>query len=165
MNSRPLTALLACLLLSSPVVSADDEYVVYEYRLTWPYKTVGGVEMGVSKDEDRTLIYLSRLEGFSTAVYFLPEHAEAIGDALAKTDEMYKKYKDAPSAEVSDSVAVGDHAVIFMSSPESGFSIWVRDSGSLYDYLMLDRREATELARAMAESTALARFLDSKVDL
>ncbi|MBN2579141.1 MAG: hypothetical protein JXB10_09135 [Pirellulales bacterium] len=152
-------ALILC--LSVLGTNPADEFVIDDYEFYWTVATAGEAKLRIEKNEDSTTVYLCKsMDGIS----FTPEEAEKIGAALLRVNHYYAKMQNCKK-KLSETVAAGEHEVIFSHHPKYGFSIIIRAKEEFISHVSLDRKAALKFSPCLIKAKRLAAFVDKKIQL
>jgi tRNA pseudouridine-54 N-methylase len=148
----------------SGALRADEEgdLKIDKFRFAWTIVESGKVRFLIEKDETSTQAWLRTAYD---KISMTPEDAEAIGAALAKTDEFFEKLNG--KIEKSESIYAGKSKfhVIFATSDKGVFYVSMAPEKSMKEFARLAPAQAKELAGAMRKARRAAALVDQKIKL
>lgn len=151
-------------LLAFSVSAYADDFVIDEYKFTWQVESFGDADLSIEKSTDALKVIVSVEGGLGRSHLFLtPKEATSIGETLKLTEKYYKQQKGTKE-DVSKTEKSGDYDVLFSTSVKHGFSVHIREGRSFRVGMLLKRKQARKLAKALIQAEEMAAFLDKKVD-
>ncbi len=163
-----LTVSLAVVALGNVLRAADeDDLVIDEYNFTWTVAESGNARFQIEKDEKSTRAWLrcpsGSLLSFSGSFPMTPQDAEAVGAALARTDEFFEKLKG--STEKSETIFTSKMRAVFSTSDHGDFLVSVTPKKWKKVGATLTKVQAKDLAVPMKKAVRAAALVDEKVKL
>lgn len=147
--------------MAAETKSAPEQFTIDEYDFEWTVAKSGDAKFVVEKTQEATTVYIK--SGDMGYLNLTPKDAEAIGTALAKTDQYWKTMKGSET-DTTERVPVGKYVVTFSNDPKYGFSVSIREAERFsMSSVSLKRDQAKKLAPSMSKAVALAAFVDDKI--
>jgi len=158
---RPVAVSLLILCIAGAAAAEDDDKLVIDkYQFTWTLADVGRIQFQIQKDEKATKAALRfGLDSISMTL----EEAEALGTALARTDEFAEKLKG--TKRQSERVKTGTIHVDFVTTEKGDFRVQVAPDKWMRTFATLHQAEAKGLAGAMKKAVKAGAIVDQKIKL
>lgn len=159
-----MKALALFLLLVSSFSALAQDFAIEDFQVRWVYMDVGNSSLRVMKDEDWTFINIYRSNGItSAALHMSGPNAMAVGEALARTREIYDAQLGA-TENVAETVSAGDLTVTFRTSPFNGFTVVIQDKSRFSsNAVTLPLEEAVGIQQHLLKGDELIAFLNDNV--
>ena len=150
-------------MLSAFSVHAQS-FSIDDFQVRWVYQDVRNTSVRVMKNEERTFVNIYRSNGItSAAVHMSGPNSVAVGQALARTSEVFESQSSATD-NVSEAVVAGDFTVTFRTSQFNGFSVVIQDNAQFStNAVTLPLEEAVGIQPYLLQGVELIAFLNSKV--
>jgi hypothetical protein len=146
--------------------TADEDLVIDRFQFTWTVAEVGTTQFLIEKDNKSTKAVL-RHEGGKLpgpkAISLTLEDAQAVGAALARTDEFVEKMKG--TKDQIETIRAGKIHVEFATTDKGDFRVSVTPEKWVHVFATLKPGEAKTLAGPMKKAVQAGALVDRKIKL
>lgn len=160
MRRQLAVGLLAICAANAAWADDDDKLVIDKFHFTWTVAEVGSTHFLIEKDEKSTKAGLRY--GVGTISMTL-EDAEAVGVALARTDEFVEKLKG--TKDQIETIKTGKIHVDFKTTDKGEFLVQVTPEKWMRVFATLKQKEANALAGPMKKAVRAGALADRKLKL
>lgn len=162
---RALFSVIA-LMFTSSIGAAElpAGYAIDDFIFQWTVYSGNERAVRIRKDESKTQVVIAETGMIGDSIYMSPETAVEIGQQLAKSAEMRKKFGD--QKDVSEKVEAGNYVVNFSTNKDGEFYIYIRSNERFSTKgIILSLKQANGLVRALSDSVKLAAYVDEKINV
>ena len=138
----------------------DDGLVIDKFQFTWTVVEVGRTQFLIEKDAKATTAGLRHGAG---SISMSLEDAQAVGRALARTDEFAEKLKD--TKDRIETIEAGKIHVDFKTTDSGEFRVQVTPEKWMRVFATLKPTEARALAGPMKKAIHAGALVDRKIKL
>ena len=148
----------------SGVLQADDESELKfdRFHFAWTLVETGKTRFLIGKDQTSTNAWLRTAYD---KISMTPEDAEAIGAALAKTDEFFEKLNGTTDKSEALSAGKSKFRVVFATSDKGVFYVSMAPEKWMKEFARLTPAQAKELAGPMRKARRAAALVEQKIKL
>ena len=157
-----MIACMLCLGAFLPLAHAED-FVIKNYIFTWYIADAGDATIEIQKSPTGLAVILKSIGGPLATLSIPPSQAKALGDALKKTEDYYKKQKKSDDLKSSKIVPVGNYRITFSSKQGSSFVAEIAESKAFGSAVLLSKEAALKTGRYLRKAEALADFADKRI--
>jgi hypothetical protein len=156
--------LIVC--IAATATADEDQLVIDKFQFTWTVAAGGKAQFLIEKDNKSTKALL-RHEGAKlpgpNAISMTLEDAQAVGAALARTDEFLEKMKG--TKDQIETIRAGKINVDFATTDKGDFRVRVTPEKWMHVFATLNPADAKALAGPMKKAVQAGALVDRKIKL
>ena len=151
------------LLVSGGLRAEDEGELKFDkFHFVWTLVETGKTRFLIEKNQTSTAAWLRTAYDKTSMT---PEDAEAVGAALAKTDEFFEKLNGTTDKSETINAGKSKFRVIFATSDKGDFCVSMAPEKWMKEYASLTPAQAKELAGEMRKAKRAAAMVDQKIKL
>jgi len=154
---------ICCLMMfSGEALSAD--FQIKDYIFTWTVFKAPDLTMDIVKKPEGVMVVLASPGGKLGRISATPEQAKAIGEALKKTEEYYKKQTSQAEPNANDLIEVGDFKVSFASSRGRNFEVSVTTSKIFSSEVNMSKEGALAVSPYLCQAPDMTSYMNERIN-